>query len=120
MAGIGWSVYGRPNSSSYATGASPLIHCGGKLVMCSRSDRSTFMATVLDVPYESSHNVLMHTSAILTTPVKLPDGPYTGNQFGFCPISGRLVYSIFREDGEDEPETEVHVYDYLLPLQYLR
>jgi hypothetical protein len=81
---------------------------------------STFMATVLDIPYESSQNVLMHTSTILTTPIKFPDGPYTGKQFGFCPISGRLVYSIFREDGEDEPETEIHVHDYPLPLQYLR
>ena len=76
------------------------------------------MVTLLRQPTESSQNTLMPTSAILTAPVTFPEGAYTGKQFGFCPMSGRLVYAVVRDDADEGPETEIHVCDYLLPLDF--
>lgn len=117
-AGINWTTYGTGIGTTFDSGASSLFQCANKLVLCSRSKRSTFIATVLTQQMESSRNTLLPTSAILTAPVKLPEGPYTGKQFGFCPMSGRLVYAVVREDADEGPETEIHVCDYLLPLEY--
>ena len=117
-AGISWTAYGTGVDTRYQGGASSLLQCDQRLVMCTLSKKSTFVATLLSQPCESSRNDIGPTSAILTAPVKFPEGPHTGKQFGFCPMSGRLVYPVFREDADDGPETEIHVCDYLLPLEF--
>lgn len=89
---------------------SPLILCDGRLILCSRTNAGQVVATVLPVPAAHAvDDVIEPRSAFLLQELGEDETYLVDFEFGFCPMSGRMVLPI-------ESDTSLRITDFLLPL----
>lgn len=112
LSGSSENIHGNHPAHFRGDGVSALFNCDNHLVFCAASEtdptiHDQIVAVALPLSTSSSSNGIDRYSMTLTPRTRSIE-LHAGDQIGFCPMSGRLVYML--EEGE-----ELHFTDYLLP-----
>lgn len=110
-------VHEEYNPAMLRGSVSSLLNCDNHLVFCTvnepdvgEDDIHQIIAVALQIPSQFSDNAIRRHSMTLLHRKESTGDEDGGFQFGFCPMSGRLVYL-----SADGIEPEVRLADYLLP-----
>jgi hypothetical protein len=115
-AGRSWFVHEDDNPAMVRGPVSSLLKCDNHLVFCTgneldgQGDIHRIIAVALQIPSQFSDNTIHRHSMTLLHRKEGTGDEDVDFQFGFCPMSGRLVYL-----SADGIEPEVRLADYLLP-----